>query len=150
LTDLIKQSYWQNDNDHEVNFYHLLAHRLELSDIQPEQIEKDHQRWLKATALANRWFSSESARQKVSRILRKSRKDEFAIEARAIQDSFTDLERIEKALTALEARRDKAFRQIAEYGQSFAGRLRTSADRIVDAELSQLPRLENVTQKSPA
>ena len=67
-----------------------------------------------------------------------------------MQDSFTDIEWIEKMLTALEARRDKALRRIAEYRQSFADRVRASADRIVDSEPSPLPRLEDGTEKSAA
>jgi hypothetical protein len=37
-------------------------------------------------------------------------------------------------LAVLEARRDKSIRRIAEYRESFAGRVRASADRIINAE----------------
>jgi hypothetical protein len=121
-----------------------------------QELPPEHELWLekrserKVTDLANRWFSSESARQKVSRILRKSQQDEFAIEARAIQGSFPEIEWIEKMLTALEARRDKALRRIAEYQQSFADRVRASADHVAYAEPSPLSRLEDGTKKSAA
>jgi hypothetical protein len=115
-----------------------------------ERTRAERERAGKVDDLAKRWFSSKSAKQKVSSILRSSQKDESAIEARAIQHSSTQLDWLEKMLTALEARRDRSLRRIAEYRQSFAHRLRASTDRIIDAEPSQLPHLEDGTKKSAA
>ena len=150
LRGLIDKSSWQQLPPNPANSSGIKLLSLEPSDSEREWLEKQSERSRKVTDLANRWFSSESVRQKVSRILSKSQQDEFEIEARAIQDSFTDIEWIEKMLTALEARRDKALRRIAEYRQSFADRVRASADRIVDSEPSPLPRLEDGTEKSAA
>ena len=150
LRGLIDKSSWQQLPPNPANSSGIKLLSLEPSDSEREWLEKQSERSRKVTVLANRWFSSESVRQKVSRILRKSQQDEFAIEARAIQESFTEIEWIEKMLTALESRRDKALRRIAEYRQIFADRVRASADRIVDAEPSPLPRLEDGTEKSAA
>ena len=150
LRGLIDKSSWQQLPPNPANSSGIKLLSLEPSDSEREWLEKQSERSRKVTDLTNRWFSSESVRQKVSRILSKSQRDEFEIEARAIQDSFTDIEWIEKMLTALEARRDKALRRIAEYRQSFADRVRASADRIVDSEPSPLPRLEDGTEKSAA
>ena len=150
LRGLIDKSSWQQLPPNPANSWGIKLLSVEPSDSEREWLEKQSERSRKVTDLANRWFSSESVRQKVSRILSKSQQDEFEIEARAIQDSFTDIEWIEKMLTALEARRDKALRRIAEYRQSFADRVRASADRIVDSEPSPLPRLEDGTEKSAA
>ena len=149
LRSLIYQSSWQEvpqEEDRESSYW-------DLEPISKKAFERDpaeRERARKVDDLAKRWFSSKSAKQKVSSILRSSQKDESAIEARAIRNSSTDLDWLEKMLTALEARRDRALRRIAEYRQSFADRLRASADRIIDAEPSQLPRLEDGTKKSAA
>jgi hypothetical protein len=149
LRGLIDESSWQELPPDPRN-----RPGVRMLDVEPSYsepwLEKQSERSRKVTDLANRWFSSESARQKVSRILRKSQQDEFAIEARAMQNSLTEIEWIEKMLTVLEACRDKALRRIAEYQQSFADRVRASADRIAEAEPSPLSRLEHGTKKSAA
>src|SRR5262249_9421769 len=110
--------------------------------------EAERERSRKVYDLAKRWFSSKSAKQEVSSILRRSQRNESAIEAEAIRNSSKDLDWLEKMITALEARRDKSLRRIAEYRESFAGRVRASADRIIDAEPAQFPRLEAGSKKS--
>ena len=112
--------------------------------------EAERERSRKVYDLAKRWFSSKSAKQEVSSILRRSQRDEYAVEAEAIRTSSIDLDRLEKMLTALEARRDRSLRRIAEYRGSFADRVRASADRIIDSEPTQLPRLEAGSKKSAA
>jgi hypothetical protein len=149
IRSLIYQSSWQEIPQEEDREFSYLD--LELgSKIAFERTRAERERARKVDDLANRWFSSKSAKQKVSSILRSSQKDESAIEARAIRNSSTDLDWLEKMLTALEARRDRSLRRIAEYRESFADRLRASTDRIIDAEPSQLPRLEHGTKKSAA
>jgi hypothetical protein len=108
--------------------------------------DAERERARKVDDLAKRWFSSKSAKQTVSGILRRSQQDESAIETAAIRASSTSLDWLEKMLAALEARRDRSLRRIAEYRESFADRVRASADRIIDAEPSQLPRLEDATK----
>jgi hypothetical protein len=156
LIDLIHESSWEAvptlpTDDHQTDAYGLLDFDFKLSsERERKRLESECERWRKVVDLANRWFSSKSAKQMVLSILRKSQRDESAIEARAIRASSTDLDWLEKMLAALEARRDKSLRRIAEYRESFADRVRASADRIIDAEPNPIPRLEDSTKKSAA
>jgi hypothetical protein len=146
LINFIDKSSWRQvpREDRETDYTGLqLGVELPMSEAECE-------RWRKVGDLAKRWFSSKSARQEVSSILRRSQQDESAIEVEAIRKSSTDLDWLEKMLTALEARRDRSLRRIAEYRESFADRVRASADRIIDAEPSRHPRLEDGTKQSAA
>ena len=148
LRNLLHYSSWQQvpQDDPQIGYPDLtLAFALS-----SERERAERERGRKVADLANRWFSSKSAKQEVSSILRRSQRDESAIEAEAIRNSSTDLDWLEKMLTALEARRDRSLRRIAEYRESFADRVRASADRIIDAEPTQLPRLEAGSKKSAA
>ena len=160
IRDFIHESSWEAIPDEDREPYHPLE--LNLSFFEPSESERERwrmerersrmerERSLKVSDLANRWFSSTSAKQKVASILRKSHQDESAIEAKAIQSSSKELDWLEKMLTALEARRDKLLHRIAEYRESFADRVSAGVDRIIDAEPSRLPRLEDGTKKSAA
>src|SRR5262249_3884842 len=122
LRDLIDESAWQavpleDRTDLQSSF------ELPSFELKPMS-EAERERSRKVSDLAERWFTSKSAKQKVSGILRKSQQDESAIEVRAIRASSADLDSLEKMLTALEARRDRSLRRIAEYRQSFADRVR--------------------------
>ena len=86
----------------------------------------------KADAIAQAWFTDQKVRKTVSELLRQFQLDESAIEAQAIRTSAADLEQVDRMLTSLEARREKALRCIGEYRDSFARQLRESADRIID------------------
>jgi hypothetical protein len=46
-----------------------------------------------------------------------------------------DLERLDRMLTALEFRRDKALRSIADYRQILSKQLRVAGDRILDEDV---------------
>jgi hypothetical protein len=147
LRDVIDESAWQavplEDRTD-------LQSRFELPSFELKPMsEAECERIRKVSDLAKRWFSSKGAKQKVSGILRKSQEDESVIEVKAIRASSAELDSLEKMLTALEARRDRSLRRIAEYRESFADRIRASADRIIDAE-PRLPRLEDGTKKSAA
>jgi hypothetical protein len=150
LRNLLHGSSWQQVPDEEEERRELDYRDLQLfvglSETQLAERERDR----KVADLAKRWFSSKTAKQKVSSILRSSQKDESAIEARAIRNSSTDLDWLEKMLTALEARRDRSLRRITEYRESFADRVRASADHVIDAKPSQLPRLADGTKQSAA
>jgi hypothetical protein len=87
-----------------------------------------------AQALAQSWFTNQQTKKRVSAILSRFRLDESAIEAEAIRRSSSDLELLDRMLTSLESRRDKALRCVAEYRASLAHRLRESADRIIDGK----------------
>jgi hypothetical protein len=88
----------------------------------------------KAEALAHAWFTDQEAKKQVSEILSRFNLDESAIEAEAIRRSSADLELLDRTLTSLESRRNKALGCVAEYRASLAHQLRQSADRIIDGK----------------
>src|SRR6266576_5190631 len=88
----------------------------------------------KAQALAHAWFTDQEAKKQVSETLSRFDLDEFAIEAEAIRKSSADLELLDRMLTSLESRRNKALGCVAEYRASLAHQLRESADRIIDGK----------------
>ena len=87
-----------------------------------------------AQTLAQSWFTDQEAKKQVSEILSRFDLDESAIEAEAIRRSSSDLEVLDRMLTSLETRRNKALGCVAEYRASLAQQLRDSADRIIDAK----------------
>ena len=88
----------------------------------------------KAQALAPAWFTDREAEKQVSQTLNRFDLDESAIEAEAIRRSSADLELLDRMLTSLETRRNKALGCVAEYRASLAHQLRESADRIIDGK----------------
>ena len=88
----------------------------------------------KAQALAHAWFTDQEAKKQVSETLSRFDLDEFAIGAEAIRKSSADLELLDRMLTSLESRRNKALGCIAEYRASLGQQLRESADRIIDGK----------------
>jgi hypothetical protein len=87
-----------------------------------------------AQTLAHAWFTDKEAKKQVSETLSRFDLDESAIEAEAIRRSSSDLELLDRMLTSLESRRNKALGCVAEYRASLAHQLRESADRIVDGK----------------
>jgi hypothetical protein len=87
-----------------------------------------------AEDLARAWFTDQEAKKQVSEILSRFDLDESAIEAEAIRRSSADLELLDRMLTSLETRRNKALGCVAEYRASLAHQLRESADRIIDGK----------------
>jgi hypothetical protein len=87
-----------------------------------------------AQTLAQSWFTDQEAKKQVSEILSRFDLDESAIEAEAIRRSSSDLELLDRMLTSLESRRNKALGCVAEYRASLAHQLRESADRIIDGK----------------
>jgi len=98
-----------------------------------------------AQALAQGWFTDKEAKKQVSEILSRFDLDESAIEAEAIRRSSAELELLERMLTSLESRRDKALGCVAEYRASLAHQLRESADRVTDGK--DVLRLEHPSSK---
>jgi hypothetical protein len=96
-----------------------------------------------AGALAQAWFTDPEVKEKVSELLSQFLLDESAIEAEAIRKSSADLEQLDRMLSSLESRRNKALRLIGEYRDSLARQLRESADRIIDGKA--IPRLEHAS-----
>ena len=87
-----------------------------------------------AQPLAQAWFTDQEAKKQVSELLSRFDLDESAIEAEAIRRSSSDLELLDRMLTSLESRRNKALGCVAEYRASLAHQLRESADRIIDGK----------------
>jgi hypothetical protein len=98
-----------------------------------------------AKALAPAWFTDREARKEVAQILGQFQLDESAIEAEAIRTVSADLEQLDRMLTSLESRRNKALRCIGEYRDSLARQLRESADRIIAGK--DVLRLEHASGK---
>jgi hypothetical protein len=105
-------------------------------------VDYDH-----AEVLAQTWFTDRKAKKEVAEILRRFHLDESAIEAQAIKSVASELEILDKRLMSLETRRNRAIRNIAEYRESFARKVRESSGRIIEAD--SVVRLENLSgQKS--
>jgi hypothetical protein len=100
-----------------------------------------------AEALAHAWFTDQAAKKQVSEILARFDLDESAIEAEAIRSSSSDLELLDRMLTSLESRRNKALGCVAEYRVSLAQQLRESADRVIDGK--GVLQLEDAASKCP-
>src|SRR5499427_2515190 len=114
---------------------------------QPGQYDHDTQLRKQAEALAQAWFTDQEAKKQVSEILSQFELDESAIEAEAIRKSSSDLELLDRMLTSLESRRNKALGCVAEYRASLAQQLRDSADRIIDGK--GVLRLEDAASNRP-
>jgi hypothetical protein len=125
------------------------AFRSALEDLlmqllrRPGQYKHDVQDW--AQDLAQAWFTDREGKKKVSEVLARFQLDESAIEAEAIRRSSSDLELLDRMLTSLESRRNKAFGCVAEYRASLAHQLRESAERIIDGK--DVLRLEHPSSK---
>jgi hypothetical protein len=118
---------------------HLLVQLLKEPGQYDYQVEGE------ARALAQSWFTDQEAKKQVSETLSRFDLDESAIEAEAIRRSSSDLELLDRMLTSLEPRRNKALGCIAEYRASLADQLRESADRIIDGK--DVLRLEHPSNK---
>jgi hypothetical protein len=101
----------------------------------------------KAKALAQAWFTDQEAKKQVSEMLARFDLDESAIEAEAIRRSSSDLELLDRMLTSLESRRNKALGCVAEYRVSLAQQLRESTDRVIDGK--GVLRLEDAASNRP-
>jgi hypothetical protein len=114
------------------------AFRSALQDLlkqllrQPGQYEYEVED--EAEALAQAWFADQEAKKRVSELLSRVELDESAIEAEAIRRSSSDLELLDRMLTSLESRRNKALGCVVEYRASLGHQLRESADRIIDGK----------------
>jgi hypothetical protein len=100
-----------------------------------------------ANDLARRWFTDPTAKKEVAELLRKVRLDEFSIEAEAVRLSSSDLELLDRMLSAHESRRNKALRSIENYRVGFAKTVRESSDRVLQ-EIR--PKLEYRAKKASA
>ena len=96
------------------------------------EIDTPERDWVDVVVLD--WFSKPKARKEVLQLLKRFRLDEFAIEAEAIRSVFSELEMLDRMLTLLESRRNKALRSIAEYRNDFAKQVREVSNRVIEAD----------------
>lgn len=85
-----------------------------------------------ADELALNWFNEKEAKQKVSQVLAAFDLDESAIEAEALRAVRSDLELLDRMLSSMEARCNRAFRCIGEYRDSLARQLREVTEPIIE------------------
>jgi len=90
--------------------------------------------WDSLRAMARDWFSEPKAKKEVSELLAEFHLDETAIEAEAIRSRSSELEVLDRMLTSLESRRNKALRCIADYQDRFAQQLREVSDRVIEGK----------------
>ena len=84
--------------------------------------------------IARDWFSKPKARKEILQLLAEFRLDESAIEAEAIRCVLSELEVLDRMLTLLESRRNKALRSIADYRDGFAKQVREVSNRVIEAD----------------
>ena len=97
---------------------HLLTQFLKKPSQYDYQVEGE------AQLLRNHGSPIKRLKKQVSETLSRFDLDEAAIEAEAIRRSSSDLELLDRMLTSLELRRNKAFGCVAEYRASLAHQLR--------------------------
>ena len=85
-------------------------------------------------AVTNDWFSKPETKKEVLQLLKQFHLDESAIEAEAIRISFSEVEMLDRMITLLESRRNKALRSIAEYRDGFAKSVREVSNRVIEGE----------------
>ena len=140
LTDLLarpeppSEGEQQNEENSDANEELTYADQPPLLSLIGYSESPDYRERSKAAGdLAVASFRDDKAKKRVAQLLAKNQLDETAIEAAAVKKCYEDLERIDKMMTLLEARRDKALRSIGDY-RDFAKRLRESSDRIIEGK----------------
>lgn len=89
---------------------------------------------LAAQQLASEWCYSQESKDRVSGLLEEAGLDMRSVETEALRLSLDAIERVDRLLTAAEARRDKALRSIVWCRESFVKMLQQSSERILAAE----------------
>src|SRR5262249_14541835 len=87
--------------------------------------------WVDEAAI--QWFTDPKTRKEVQSMIGKFHLDESVIEAEAIRSKFSELETLERMLTLLEGRMNKALRLIADYREAFVDRVQEASSRVVEA-----------------
>jgi hypothetical protein len=87
-----------------------------------------------AKSLAAGWYSNKKDQNEVAKMLAKFNLDSKNIEAEAWRRASSDLDLIERQLTSLETRRDKALVNLANFRDGLAQRLKQKVNRIVEAD----------------
>ena len=97
--------------------------------------------------LADAWFSDPKAKKEVSKMLDQYHLDESTIEAEAIRMRSLDLEVFDRMQALRESRRDRAYRRMADYKESFAERVHEVSERMIEGAVA---RLENRSARKSA
>ena len=106
-----------------------------LNQILPrENFETHLDRDRAATELARQWFTSDAVKATVAELLATYQLDLTTIEAQAYRQCAEELERLDRMLMMLTARRDKAFQGLATYRQGMAKLLRRRTDAFIEHE----------------
>jgi hypothetical protein len=92
-----------------------------------------------AKELAGRWFDEKEVQAEVAELLHRFQLTEAAIEAEAFKLQAEDLERIDRMLTLVMARRDEMLYMIAEIRGELGKLLRQASDRMLEHD--EVPRL---------
>jgi hypothetical protein len=99
-----------------------------------------------ADRLAHQWFVDKSAKKQIFEMLRKHKLDEYAIETEAMRIVAPDLERLDRILSSLEWRLNKALRSFADYRSGLGRDLHAAVERVIDGEVLAL---DNPAKKPP-
>jgi hypothetical protein len=99
-------------------------------------------------ALVENWFSEPEAKKEVSELLAEYHLDESVIEAEAIRSRSEELEVLDRMLTSLESRRNRALRCITDYQDRFARQVREVSDRLIEGKA--VVQLENRSARRSA
>jgi hypothetical protein len=97
----------------------------------------------KVDLLARGWFLDEEGSQDALSVLQRRGLDETAIIAEAIRIKSKELESIERMLTLVRSRFDRALRSVNDYKDSLARRLRQAAEQVLQTD--DPPGLENAS-----
>ena len=89
--------------------------------------DRPYDKDLDAEDLARSWFNNKEAQTRAAELLGQFQMDEGALEAEAFRSCSEDVERLDRMLTALEFRRDKALRSVTDYQQSLSKQLQQAA-----------------------
>ena len=104
--------------------------------------------WDDLRALVENWFSEPAAKKEVLELLAHYHLEESAIEAEAIRSRSSELEVLDRMLTSLEFRRNKALRCIADYQDRLAQQVREVSDPVIEG--TALVQLENRSARRSA
>ena len=102
--------------------------------------------WHALRELVEDWFSKSEAKKEVSELPAQYHLDESAIEAEAIRSRSEELEVLDRMLTSLESRRNKALRCIADYQDRL--KVREASDRVIEGKA--VVQLENRSARRSA
>jgi hypothetical protein len=109
-------------------------------------IERSNMYRVKAEKLASKWFTSQEAKEQVTKLLGRHQLDEDSILAEAFRLTAPEIERIDQMIAFAEVRRDRALRSIAEHRGRLANDLEQSSNRILENDALQAEGERNIDE----